>query len=261
MPREWNATEYHRLSSPQTVWGARVLERLRLGGHERVIDAGCGTGRLTAMLLERLPEGRVLCLDRSFNMLRVARETLEPRFGRRVGFVHADLTAVPLREWADVAFSTATFHWVLDHARLFSELFEALRPGGRLVAQCGAAGNLAGLHARAARLTESAAYRELFDEWVDPWEFADADTTRVRLEAAGFEEVVTSVEEAPTKFDGPREFADFVTTVVLRPFLERIPRDDARRRFVERLTDEAADDSPPFLLDYRRLNLQARKPA
>ena len=55
---EWDASSYHRLSAPQFSWGRQVIERLRLEGGETVMDAGCGTGRLTALLLERLPRGR-----------------------------------------------------------------------------------------------------------------------------------------------------------------------------------------------------------
>ncbi len=140
MSRDWDAATYHRISEPQVTWGRRVLDRLPLRGDETVLDAGCGTGRLTAELLERLPRGRVLALDNSPAMLAAAREYLAPRFGDRVSFVLADLQELadrPLPEPVDAIFSTAAFHWVLDHPRLFRGLYRALRPGGRLVAQCG----------------------------------------------------------------------------------------------------------------------------
>ncbi|MDH4065556.1 MAG: class I SAM-dependent methyltransferase, partial [Acidobacteriota bacterium] len=143
MNREWNATAYHKVAAPQTTWGLRVLSRLDLRGDERVIDAGCGSGRLTASLLERLPGGRVLAVDRSWNMLQTARANLRPAFGARVSFVQVALPAMPFVEWADVVFSTATFHWVGDHPALFDGIFTALRPGGRLHAQCGGGPNLA----------------------------------------------------------------------------------------------------------------------
>ena len=61
---EWNASEYHRVSGPQFSWGLKVLERLDLTGVERVVDAGCGSGRLTGELLARWPEGQLLAIDR-----------------------------------------------------------------------------------------------------------------------------------------------------------------------------------------------------
>src|SRR6266567_8037125 len=85
--REWNAAVYHRLSGPQVSWGKKVLSRLHLRGDEVVLDAGCGTGRLTADLLEALPRGRVVGIDLSQNMLDAAREHLSPLFGARVSLV------------------------------------------------------------------------------------------------------------------------------------------------------------------------------
>ena len=144
---EWNAEAYHKVSGPQTGWGQKVLARLTLRGDERAIDAGCGSGRLTAELLERLPEGRLVALDRSWNMLMTARANLRPVFGDRVSFAQVSLPAMPFSGWADLVFSTATFHWIKDHDALFENIFETLKPGGRLMAQCGGGANL--VHARA----------------------------------------------------------------------------------------------------------------
>jgi trans-aconitate methyltransferase len=150
-PTEWDAASYHRLSAPQFSWGKQVLERLRLNGDEAVMDAGCGTWRLTAGLLERLLRGRVAGVDLSQNMLEEARSHLSPRFGGRVEFIRADLAWLPFDEAFDGVFNTAAFHWVPDHTRLFRSLFESLKPGGWLVAQCGGGPNIARLMRRASR--------------------------------------------------------------------------------------------------------------
>src|SRR5262245_40282933 len=120
---EWDAATYHRVSEPQFEWGRKVLARLALAGDETVLDAGCGTGRLTALLLGRLPRGRVIGLDQSASMLATAREFLTPRFGSQVELIETDLLDLDLDRACDAVFSTATFHWVLDHDRLFARLF------------------------------------------------------------------------------------------------------------------------------------------
>src|SRR5882672_1414547 len=140
--REWNSSEYHRLSQPQVSWGKKVLSRLRLRGDEVVLDGGAGTGRLTADLLRALPNGRVVALDVSQNMARSARDYLRPQFGARVQVVTADLLELPFAAAFDGIVSTAAFHWVLDHDRLFRGLFQSLRSGGWLEAQCGGAKNI-----------------------------------------------------------------------------------------------------------------------
>jgi trans-aconitate methyltransferase len=254
---EWNAPEYHRLSAPQVAWGGQVLARLDLAGDEQVLDAGCGTGRLTAQLLDRLPRGRVVCLDRSRNMLAEARRSLP---GERATFVCAGLPRIPLRDAVDVVFSTATFHWVLDHPALFRAIHTSLRAGGRLHAQCGGGENLAHLHARALGLMRTPPYAEWFERWTPPWEFADAETPARRLAAAGFAGIETSVEPAPVVLPDATRYADFLTTVIFRDHLAYLPTEDLRRAWIDELTRLSAADEAPFLLDYWRLNLRACKP-
>ncbi len=258
--REWDGRAYHRLGKPQHAWGRKVLERLPLQGDETVIDAGCGTGRLTAELLERLPRGRVIALDRSPSMLEVARAELAPRFGDRVGFVLADLQEYVDPCAADAIFSTATFHWVLDHPRLFANLHATLRPGGRLVAQCGGGANLERIHARAAVLQGRPPFAPWFASFPDPWVFADDVVTRARLEAAGFVDVETGLSPEPTVFGSEEELRDFITKVVFGAHLERLPDEALRRAFIEPLVEAAKGDDPPLCLDYWRLNMAARRP-
>ena len=258
--REWNAATYHRVSDPQFEWGIPVLARLPLAGHERVIDVGCGTGRLTEKLLERVPGGDVLAVDLSFNMLKTAREYLRPRFGHQVFFVQGDASALPLACDADAVFSTATFHWVLDHPMLFKSLYAALKPGGTLAAQCGGVRNIQRLHDRCAALAIDPEFAPYFAGWTGPWHFADPSETAERLKQAGFEEIVTTLESTPFVPADAGAFKEFLASVVCRHHLSRLPDEEMQNRFVEQLTEKAATDNPPFDLDYWRLNIDAVKP-
>ena len=259
-PKEWDAAIYHRVSTPQIMWGKKVLRRLSLSGNETVVDAGCGTGRLTAYLLERLPQGRVIAVDQSANMLAEAAAYLTPGFGSRVTFLQSDVQDLRLPERVDAIFSTATFHWVLDHPRLFRALFACLKPGGRLVAQCGGGPNIARLRERAEALLASEAFRELSTGWSNPWEFATPEKTALRLARVGFTEIETSLEPAPTTFPDATEFRQFVQSVVLRAHLDALPDDATRDAFMSAITAMAAGDNPPFTLDYWRLNLAGMRP-
>lgn len=259
--REWNAALYHQISSPQVIWGKKVLAQISLRGNETVLDAGCGTGRLTRDLLEALPRGHVVGLDVSQNMLEAARAHLEPDFGGRIEFVCCDLLDMPFEERFDGIFSTASFHWVLDHDRLFRSLHRALRPGGWLCAQCGGAKNLDRLLGRVHTLIAARPYAQYFAAYRFPWEFSDADVAASRLCRAGFEEIETNLEEAPAKFPNAQEFRDFVENIVLRDHLDRVPDRAVREQFLDELTRQAAGDNPAFLLDYWRLNLRGRKSA
>jgi trans-aconitate 2-methyltransferase len=243
VPREWNAAAYERLSAPQTRWGEAVLDRLHLSGTERVLDAGCGTGRVTAMLLERLPDGRVIGLDGSQAMIDKARD----RFAGdpRVELIVADLTEpLPVDPPVDAILSTATFHWIADHEGLFRNLAAVLRPGGQLVAQCGGAGNARSLDVAIADLGFSFGGTKTF---------ATAEETRARLERAGFTEVRTWLHDEPTPIPA-EDFEAFLETVCLGGLVESMP-DDERERFVR----DVAARMPAPEIDYVRLNIVARR--
>lgn len=259
---EWDAKAYHRLSNPQLTWGRKILERLRLRGHETVVDAGCGSGRLTAELLERLPEGRVIAVDRSQNMLDEAREHLAPRFGPRVSFLCADLQTIELPEPVDLVFSTATLHWVLDHDELFARVARLLRPGGRLLAQCGGQGNLQRLRARAAQLFRAEPFARYFAGAPDPWVFHDDVSTAARLQASGFTDIETSLEDAAALFPDAASYSEFLERVVFGVHFARVPeppRAALAAALALALTRLAEADEPPFSLDYRRLNIDASR--
>ena len=258
--REWNAESYHAVSGPQFGWGQQVLATIALNGAEAAIDVGCGTGRLTQLLAEALPRGRTLGLDASVNMVRVARAQLPAALAARVSFVCADALAIPCTAWADLIVSMATFHWVLDHPALFRSLRDALKPGGRLVAQCGGGPNLDRLTRRAAGLMTQEPFARFFGGWHTPWEFADAPTTALRLRDAGFVDVETSLVPASVVQPDAETYATFLTTVVCHPHLACLPDDAVKRAFIDALTRRAASDDPPFELDYWRLNLEARRP-
>jgi len=128
--RDWNATSYERVAAPVQAFGERLLDRLELSGDETVLDAGCGTGAVTELLVKRLPRGRVIAVDGSSAMVAQARA----RLGGRAEVALGDLLELQLETAVDAVFSSATFHWIADHERLYRRLFAALAPGGRLVA-------------------------------------------------------------------------------------------------------------------------------
>jgi trans-aconitate 2-methyltransferase len=246
MPAEWDATTYDRVAEPQTRWGTAVLDRLPLRGDERVLDAGCGSGRVTELLAERLPEGLVIALDQSAAMLDEARRRLA-RFADRIEYVQADLSQpLPIDARVDAILSTATFHWIADHDALFRNLASIVRPGGGLVAQCGGRGNVASLG-------------RVLDAMGEPWierNFAGPLETAARLEAAGFVDVETWLSDEPTRFEPGQPFEDFLETVCLRDNVALLPP-GRRQTFVREVVDRLGEP----LLDYVRLNIVARRAA
>lgn len=264
---DWDAPKYHRISDPQLAWGRTVAARLVPAAGERILDVGCGTGRLTAEIAE-VRDVLVVGLDPSAAMLAEARRG-QVQYGGRTPvrevctcpvYVQADAAALPFVAAFDAVFSNATFHWVPDHDRLFRNIHTALRPGGRLVAQCGGAGNLASLYGRARTLMDDDRYSPFYGGWTDPWRFEGVESTRARLEAAAFVDIDVSLVAAPTRFDAPEKFSEFIASVCLRHELARLPP-ALRGPFIAELTLLAGTDDPRFTLDYWRLNITARKRA
>jgi trans-aconitate 2-methyltransferase len=248
---DWDAVAYDRLSDPQLEWGTAVLERLALRGDETVLDAGCGSGRVTQKLLEGLPGGRVVALDASSTMLSEARRRLASA-GERVVFVHADLLDLAAHMLGgdapvDAVFSTATFHWIPDHERLFANLANVLRPGGRLVAQCGGVGNIASL---------LAIVHDLGVERAGVWNYASSQDTRSRLESAGFEDIHVWLHQEPTPFASSEQLTDYLETVCLRQSVGSMPAEQRAQ-----LLRDVVSAMPDRVIDYVRLNIEARRTA
>ncbi|HEV2723787.1 MAG TPA: methyltransferase domain-containing protein [Thermoleophilaceae bacterium] len=250
-PRDWDADTYDRVSAPQVEWAEAVLDRLELAGHETVLDAGCGSGRVTRMLLERLPRGRVVAVDAAPSMVARARQALP---ADRVTVIAADLAELELEQPVDAIFSNAVFHWVPDHERLFTCMYAASRPGGRLVAQCGGQGNVERFHTVVRAVGEQAPFAPDLAGWTGPWNFASPEDTVERLERAGFAEVEVWREPHPVV---PEYTEEYLRTVCLGHHLERLPA-ELRESFVSAV---AARCGRPLELDYVRLNITARRPA
>ncbi len=245
--RDWDALSYQRVSVPHEEWAASILDRLALRGDELVLDAGCGSGRVTAMLIERLPEGRVIAADGSASMVEQVGSVLRDQDQAIV----SDLLELELPEPVDVVFSSAVFHWVLDHDALFASLRRALRPGGRLAAQNGGAGNIARLKKSSAEVAGREPYAAHFEGFGTPWNYAGAEETEARLRRAGFQQVKCWLQPWDVAPPAP---AEFLRTVCLGPHVDRLP-EELRDAYI---ADVLVLEEEPLVLGYVRLNIDAR---
>jgi trans-aconitate 2-methyltransferase len=241
--REWNATAYDALNAPMNERGNDAAARLDLSGGETVLDAGCGTGEVTASVLARLPQGRLIALDGSTAMLAAARE----RFGEdpRVTYVHANLEQPLSLEWdVDAIVSTSTLHWVRDHDALWGHLAGVLRPGGQLVVDCGGDGNIA----RVLEILSELGHPD------HPWTYASAEDTERRLAAAGFGERNVRLVPRVSQFASDEKLEAFLTNVVLRAHVAALG-DEAGAALVR----DVAARLPERELHWARLEVVARR--
>jgi trans-aconitate 2-methyltransferase len=246
--RDFDARTYHRVSNVHQAWADALLDRLELRGDETVLDAGCGSGRVTVKLLDRLPRGHVIAVDGAPSMVGEARALL----GDRATVLAADLVELELDAPVDAVFSSAVFHWIPDHETLFARLHAALKPGGRLVAQCGGHGNIARFRSAADAVARREPYAGPLAAFRGVWNYQSAEATAERLATAGFTDVQTWLQPWETAPDEPEAF---VRTICLNPQLEHLPA-ELHDAFVADVLAEAGD---PLVLDYVRLNIVARR--
>jgi trans-aconitate 2-methyltransferase len=251
---DWNAVAYDDLSDPMFEWGGALLGTLPLEGDERVLDAGCGSGRLTKELLHKLPGGEVVALDFSPKMLEQARQRLA-EFGAQVEFVHASLQEFVLARQVDGIFSNAVFHWVPDHQAMFHSLHRVLKPGGWLVAQFGGVGNLAKTYRRAIEVAGQTRFHMHLEGRKESAHFEDPAQTRERMEAAGFRVSEAKLHTVVPRFERKERYEAFLRTVVLHETTAKLP--EARQgEFLEEISNRTWHDEGAYSLDYVRLTVR-----
>jgi trans-aconitate 2-methyltransferase len=183
----WDAETYHKVSDIQESWAIELLEKIKISESEIVMDAGCGTGRVTKIIANKVKRGKVYAVDLDENMIINAKKNLKDL--SNIVFVKSDLSDVKLPEKIDLVFSNAVIHWILDHKKLFTNFWDVLKPGGKLLIQCGGKGNLDTIPNALEKVRITQRFDHYFKNWKIPWNFASsADTIKI-LNEIGFKDI------------------------------------------------------------------------
>ncbi len=220
---KWDAETYHKVSNIQELWAIELLEKRKMGENEVVLDAGCGTGRVTKIIANNVRKGKVYAVDIDDNMIANAKKNLKD-FSNII-FIKSDLSNVSLPEKMDLIFSNAVIHWVLDHKKLFKNFLELLKPDGELLIQCGGKRNLGMIPSVLEMVMKSNRFKQYFENWKNPWNFASpADTIKI-LNDTGFKDVQANLTKRTATFENLQEYILFMKTVVIKPHLSYLPAD------------------------------------
>jgi trans-aconitate methyltransferase len=254
----WDAQTYDEVSRDvQLLWGRRVLEKRRWLGNEMVVDAGAGTGNLTKILAKRVPEGQVYAVDADANMVQQAKSNLAG--WKNIEVIHSSMENVHIPTRVDVIFSNAALHWVLDQEALFSHFWQLLKPNGELLIEYGAQGNLERALSVIFKIMHSEQFKEYFVNWKQSWYFPKPGETERLLQKAGFRDIQVNLSSQGTSFPDRQSFANFVKTVIMKPFLGYLDDTMNREQFLEEFLKEVEHSGPRWSLDYMRLGIFARK--
>jgi trans-aconitate methyltransferase len=172
----------------QLEWGQKLLEKKRRWiGNEIVVDAGAGSGNLTKILADKVPNGKVYAVDADSNMIQEAKSNLSGY--KNVQVIHSSMDKVNLPTEVDIIFSNAALHWILDQEGVFSHFWQLLKPNGELLIECGGGENLEETLPVIFKLMHSDQFKEHFVSWKQSWYFPKPDETERLLQKARFRDI------------------------------------------------------------------------
>lgn len=261
---EWNAEDYARHSGGQEVWARELLGSLDLRPNDCVLDIGSGDGRITAAIAERVPQGRVVGVDSSADMIRHARAAFAGDRRPNLTFMQADASALPFDSQFCVVYSSATLHWVADQRPVIAGIARALRPAGRLVAQMGGYGCAATVIAAMDAVTRRPQWAGAFQDFAFPYAFHRPQDYERWLGEAGFEVDEARLIPKDMVHSDRAAFTGWIRSA-WHPYTNRVAS-PKRVRFIEESVDQYLASHPPDAsgsvhVPMVRLQVRARKPA
>lgn len=233
---QWNPEEYAKNSSAQKEWADQLIRRLNLQGTEKILDIGCGDGKITFELAEIVKEGQVVGMDLSGDMVRFASQHYQVAKHQNLCFVRADASGIPFRKVFDVVFSNAALHWISDHRPVLAGIYQSLSSRGRILFQMGGRGNARAIFHAFDEVASQPRWMSYFHGFSMPYAFFSPEEYQSLLTDAGF--AVKRVELIPKDMvqKGRDGLAGWMRTT-WHPVLERVP-EDLREEFIAELIDD-----------------------
>jgi len=254
----WDAQTYDKVSTNvQLRWGRKLLDKRRWSGNEIVMDAGAGSGNLTRILAEKVPNGQIYAVDSDLRMVEQAKINLSDCSNVQV--IHSSMDDVKLQTRVDVIFSNAALHWILDQQKILSYFWQLLKPNGELLIECGGHGNLEKILSLIFKIMHSDQFKTYFADWKQPWFFPKPEPTKSLLRDIGFRDIQVCLSDETMAYPDLDNFMLFVKTVIMKPFADHLG-DSKKDLFFEAFRDEIKLHSKNgWALDYVRLDISARK--
>jgi trans-aconitate methyltransferase len=258
MNYEFDGKKYEKASTHQKEWGNKLISELNLTGNEKILDLGCGDGKLTADLANLVPNGFVLGIDASKGMIEVAKgkET------ENLKFQLIDINNLTLSDKFDIIFSNATLHWIKNHKKLWGDVIDLLSACG--IVRCNFAGNGTCLHffkiiKQTMALEEYQSYFVNF-EW--PWYMPDIDEYKKIVEQFPFSEIKVWGENADRFFQNKEAIIGWINQPSIVPFLKYIEenkKEEFRNYVIEQMLKVTIQNDGRYFETFKRINVFCKK--
>ncbi len=260
--RKWNPEAYARSSSAQKKWADELISKIHIRGDERVLDIGCGDGKITAQIATLLPHGSVVGIDSSREMISFANGKFPPSIWPNLSFQLGDASEIGYENEFDLVVSFACLHWILDHGPVLEGIKRSLKPGGRLFLQFGGAGNAEEILVAVDKMISEDRWARYFKGFPFPYGFYGPEEYRHWLSQAGLRAVRVELILKDMAQPGRSGLASWIESTWL-PYIERVP-DEFRRDFVDEIVERYAsthplDDDEQIHVNMVRLEVEAEK--
>ena len=239
---KWDPEDYERSSSAQYRWAIDLVSRLVLRGDERVLDIGCGDGRITAELAARVPNGEVLGIDLSREMVDFARVKHSAETCSNLAFQWGDATELDFNEGFDLVVSFACLHWVKDHLPVLKGIGRSLVPSGRVLLQFGGKGNAEEILAITEDLIRDDRWSGYFKGFSFPYHFYGPVEYKYWLKQAGLKARRVNLVPKDMIQEGKKGLEGIIRNTWL-PYTERLP-ERLRSSFISEIADRYIDHHP-----------------
>lgn len=239
----WNAEDYAKHSSAQQSWARELITKLNLRGRESVLDLGCGDGKVSAEIADHLPNGTVMGVDNSDEMIALARTHFPEEKYSNLSFQLADARHLPFEKAFDVVFSNAALHWIKDHHPAISSIDKSLKSGGRILLQMGGKGNAEEIFATLEILFLEDQWQPYFYDFEFPYGFYDPEEYNSFLKKSTLEPLRVELIPKVMSYDDKEGLAGWIRTTWL-PYTQRVP-DDKRDVFIDQIVDQYFESNPP----------------
>ncbi len=258
---KWDPEGYSQHSKSQLKWACELIAKLKLNGNERILDIGCGDGKVTKLISEAVPEGEVIGIDSSQEMVEFASSKYPTSEYKNLKFINMDATKIDFQQYFDVVFSNAALHWIIDHRPVLNGIYKALKPSGKVLVQMGGKGNTASVVEILNKLSNHERWRQYFINFSFPYGFYAPSEYKKWLEEAGFRIKRIELISKDRVHNDIDEFKGWIRTQWL-PYTSRIPVSE-REKYVDMVALEYVKNHPSkngkFVVKMQRLEYEAIK--
>ncbi len=243
MGYKWNPEDYKLSSANQESWGKGLLLKAGLKGRERVLDIGCGDGRLAALISQKVSEGFVLGIDSSREMIESARNSFPKDLYPNLEFIVMSAEEIDFEEEFDLAFSNACLHWVKDHPPVLKRVWQSLKPSGRILFQMGGKGNAEEVVKVLNTVMGKDEWMEYFTDFSFPYGFYGPEEYELWLSNAGFKVLRAELIPKDMLHHSREEFTSWIRATWL-PYTQRVP-ENLREKFINEVVEGYLEKYPP----------------